>query len=145
MGSTPITVEPWQQSEFACECCGERSHTIRGELRDGRGATLAVYLAGWTENPAEHPDIYLALSLGPWGEDTSGDDRVNIPIVAFHDGATWQFGANDHGRLDDDPTLLGRRLGRDEILAHPRLAEIWALSDALWLGDPRLDEARAGR
>jgi hypothetical protein len=46
VGSTPITVEPWQRSEFACECCGENSHTIRGELRDARGSALAVYLAG---------------------------------------------------------------------------------------------------
>jgi hypothetical protein len=143
--SGPITVEPGERSDTPCACCGDHSHTVWGELLGGDGATLAVYYAGWIENPADHPELWLTLSLGPWGGGASGGDRATVPIVAFRDGDAWSFGAHDHGRLPDDETLLGRRLTREEVLAHPRIGEIWALADALWLGDPRIAEAAAGR
>jgi hypothetical protein len=42
----------------------------------------------------------------------------------------------------DESKLYGRALKRDEVVGTPLAANVFALFDAVWLQDPRIDELR---
>ena len=46
------------------------------------------------------------------------------------------------GRLTSDGELADSALKRSEIIATPLAPQVFALVDAIYMGDPRLDEIR---
>ena len=135
-----IEVELDTRSAGWCSICRARSHSIVGWLHAVGGGTLAAYNLGWCES-RRHQEIDLILTIGPWGDGADAEQRSCFPIVAWRDEAgAVQMSVQEHGRFEPSDTI-GRRLDRDEALAHERIADVWALVDILWSRDPRVAEA----
>ena len=131
-----IDVQTGDLESVPCDCCGSTSQLIRGDLETG-GNWLAFYTCRWT--PA-HPDkgVEFRLGTGNWSENTPKPER-------------WMFGATysrEHNgfMLDDlsgpDAYPMAVALDRDDILGTSFAAEAFAMLDAIFVKDKRLQEFR---
>lgn len=131
----------WNESSGHCDCCGNQSRTIWGDLSDASGAK-ATYFVQWTvDQPAHMPNFDMVL--GPWGEGTSPADRVLVSMVYQPRPGGGSFMVIDGaGRRADDRGICGRALERAEVIGTPLAQEAFALVDALWLTEPRIEAIR---
>ncbi|MGA0611234.1 hypothetical protein [Caldimonas sp. KR1-144] len=136
-----LTATFWNESAGHCECCGRTSRTIWGDLSDSNG-THAVYFVQWTVGAPEHPPN-IDLVLGRWGEGAEPSDRVLVSLLfqPGREGGSFMV-TSGHGRPADDRSVCGRALRREEVVGTPLAADIFALVDALWLSEPRIEEVR---
>lgn len=133
---------PWKESAGTCACCGRKSKTIWGDVSRS-GATLAVYFVQWTVGAPDHkPSIDLVI--GPWGEGTKLDNRFLVSLLYKPGGDGGSFMVIDgEDRLASKRSVCGRAMRRAEVVGTALAGEVFALVDALWLTDPRMQEARA--
>ena len=136
-----LTATPWKESSGVCECCGQTSRTVWGDV-SAADQTLAVYYVSWTKGSAKHPPS-IDLVIGPWGDGATPDKRVLVSLLfrPGPDGGSFMVIDGDT-RLEKKRDLCGRALKRTEVIGTPMAQEAFALVDALWVGDPRLEEVR---
>jgi hypothetical protein len=142
MNDARVVATFWNESMGRCECCGQTSKSIWGDL-SGADGTHAVYFVHWTVGtPAHHPTIDLVL--GQWGEGASPGSRVLVSLEyrPGEDGGAFMV-INGEGRSADNRRLCGRALSRDEVIGTPLATQVFTLIDALWLTEPRVAEVRA--
>jgi hypothetical protein len=132
----------WNESTGVCDCCGNRSKTIWGDLANSAG-TKAVYFVHWTLDQPEHMPNF-DLVIGPWGEGSSPADRVLVSLIyrPHPDGGSFMV-ASGKGRRADNRSLCGHALERAEVVGTPLANEVFSLVDSLWLTEPRIEEIRA--
>lgn len=124
-----------------CECCGNRSRTVWGYLRNG-DSLVACYFVQWTLTRVHDHGANFDLVLGRWGEGTSPEDRM-IVAVAFRviDGAP-QFMVID--AVDRPVARSGKlatvALSRGQVIGTPLATEVFAMLDSIWLDDSRIGE-----
>jgi hypothetical protein len=136
-----LRATPLKETSSTCECCGNVSKTICGDVSIPE-KTLAIYYVQWTVGSAEHyPNIDLVL--GPWGADADPSERVLISLVydPGPDGGGFMI-IDSEARPANSRELCGRALRRDEVIGTPFAQEAFQLVDAIWLHDPRIDEVR---
>ena len=112
-----------------CGDCGRSYSFVKGFVwRDME--PWAVYFAACHGHP-EH-EASIDVILGPWGED-SNDDHITFSCHLRTEGA----------RAVDAPTaaeggspVFGTLLSRETALLHERVADFWAVIDALVEQDP---------
>ena len=137
-----FTVETSGSNDYGpCECCGNRSRTVWGYLRRG-GYPIAAYFVQWTLTRLHDHGANFDLVLGKWGEGTSPADR-QIVAVAYRiiDGGP-QFMVIDAANrpVARNANLATTALGRDQVIGTPLASEVFAMLDAIWLGDRRIEE-----
>jgi len=77
--SAQLTATPWKESSGVCDCCGNASKRIWGDLSAGE-STIAVYFVHWTVGNADHfPNIDLII--GPWGEGAKPEARALVSLL----------------------------------------------------------------
>lgn len=132
----------WNESLGSCDCCGNQSKTIWGDLSDSSG-TKAVYFVQWTADQPRHlPNFDLVL--GPSGSGATPSDRVLVSLLYQpRPGGGSFMVVSGHGRRADDRGLCARALERAEVLGSPLAKEVFSLVDSLWLTEPRIEEVRA--
>jgi hypothetical protein len=132
----------WDESTAYCDCCGNQSRTIWGDLADASGAK-AVYFVQWSVGHPEHtPNIDIIL--GPWGEGTTPGDRVLVSLLYQpRPGGGTVMVTSGKGRRADDRSLCGRALERTDVIGTALANEVFSLVDSLWLTEPRIEEIRA--
>jgi hypothetical protein len=132
-----ISIELGNVSVSECECCGKRSHTMRGFVSDD-GAAYAVYFAGYTEG---HREIMatLVVSLGAWCEGSTPDERECVVMkVRNHRGKIEMMVVGVADCPWDDLQILGRMLERREALESPTIADFFHVADHVIERDHRL-------
>lgn len=128
-----LSLEPAGESVFDCRCCGRQSTTVHGYIWDEAGRTT-VYFAGFTDGHAERSANVL-LSVGEWGEGTTGDDRHVVVLhaksstdVDVVDPSVWPSAPDeallgktiDHSALSDADVDYVRDLARFALRNDPR-------------------------
>jgi len=136
-----LRATPLKETSSTCECCGKVSKTICGDVSITE-RTLAIYYVQWTVGSAEHfPNIDLVL--GPWGADADPGERVLISL-AYNpgpDGGGFTI-IDSEARPANNRALCGRAFKREEVIGTPFAQEAFQLVDAIWLGDPRIEEVK---
>lgn len=123
-----------------CDSCGHETRTFRGFVYDSNGA-FAVYACTFT---VAHPEsgVAMAISMRGWGD---GVDKDAKECVALE----WRLIDSGPGcRVVDaletrwaNEELFGRMLSREDALDSGRAKEAFAVSDSVWMNDPRLPQA----
>jgi hypothetical protein len=89
----------------------------------------------------QRPYVDVLVGIGDWSDDAPASARCSFYVrirstreqfeVTVCDGAESPWG---------DVTVLGRTLSRDQALAHPRIQEIFQITDHMMTGDPPVVE-----
>jgi hypothetical protein len=120
-----------------CDCCGApETRLTRFVKRDGDA--YAVYLVRYVDGQQMHPACAV-VSLGTWGVDGVPPDRVAFALRIPHHPDEYQVEVIDGAELAwKKSEILGRKLSRDEALAHPWLPEVYRLFDHMVENDAPL-------
>jgi len=143
MNNSPkLTVTPWNESSGTCDCCGRTSKTIWGDISSDED-TLAIYYIQWTIGAPEHnPNIDLIV--GAWGEGAKPEQRTLISMLyrPSSDGGSFMV-IDAEDRYAFKRELCARGMRRVEVVGTPLAQEVFALVDAIWLSEPRINEVKA--
>ena len=122
-----IEFEPANKSA-PCECCGGQTTSLtRFVYRDGNA--YAIYYATFSDS---HPDrvVVATVSLGEWGEDATPEQRVAFAMELRSTASEYQVGLIDATRSPwREAEVIGRKLDREEALAHPWVREAFHVAD----------------
>jgi hypothetical protein len=141
MLTTPLRTEIGGESGGTCDCCGQTSRTIWGSVLAAE-QTVAVYYVQWTvASPQHYPNIDLIL--GEWGDGTAGADRALVAMQyqpKVGGGSVRVIDAK--GRPPEHSDICGAGLARGEVIGTPLAQKVFAVVDAIWLGDKRIGDMR---
>ena len=93
------------------------------------GDAYAIYYVLFSEN---HPEHYASalISIGEWGNDAPPTERVSFYVRLRSGLRNFEVSVRD---ADESPwgnvEVLGRTLDRAEALAHPRIKEVFHITD----------------
>jgi hypothetical protein len=102
----------------------------------------AVYYVQSTLSHVEKNGANFDLILGRWGEGTSSLDRQVVAVRYHLINGKPEFMVIDAARRPAalNSELAAVALRRDEVIGTPLAAEVFAMLDAIWLGDNRIAE-----
>lgn len=136
-----LDVETSGTSGGHCDCCGTETRRVWGFVSDA-GEVLAAYYVGWTLDRPDH-SARFELILGRWGDEAGAGDRAWVVLehrVVEGEGA---FRVVDAPLPDDGKAeLAAAALKRDEVIGTPLAAQVFAIADAIFMKDARLEEVR---
>jgi hypothetical protein len=129
-----LAIEPGAQvSEHACPECGEPFQRVAGLIHED-GDAYAVYFASCYHH-GEHEAWIDVIFSATWQDGVDDHETFGCrvgPVKGQPDpAASLVTGAGAFG----DSSMFGRKLTRDEALAHPRLREFWAVVDHVLVND----------
>jgi len=135
-----LTVQPTGAKERGpCSCCGDVSRTVWGFVHAG-AATLAAYFVSWVPGKREH-DASFDLVVGQWGEGTSPADRQAVSL-AYRPSVRSFMVIDAAARPVNNPTVAGSALRRDEVVHGPLAKQVFAITDAIFEKEERIEEIR---
>jgi len=122
-----------------CSCCGGvTTRLTRFVYRDNDA--YAVYYAQFSSN---HPDrlVLATVSIGEWGEGSTPNDRVAFALRLGVTDEQYEVGVLSSGESPwSNSTVLGRTLDRNEALGHPRIKDVFEITDFMVAKDQPLKE-----
>jgi hypothetical protein len=129
-----IEFEPPHQT--TCECCGAETTRLTRFVHEDHAA-YAVYYAAYGR---EHPDeVKAVVSVGKWGEGSTPSDRIAVPLTLWQNDSEHGVTVVDASDSPwNDVELLGRMLNREEALTHPRINDIFHITDHIFAEDPEI-------
>jgi hypothetical protein len=138
-----IEFEPPEESE-PCECCGGRTTSLTRFVHSD-GNAFAVYYARFSDNHSDRV-VLATVSIGEWGEGSTPDQRCAFALRIWPGAEQHNVAVLDASESPwrDEP-FIGRTLDRDEALAHPRLQDVFHITDHMVLEDAPLREYLAGQ
>jgi hypothetical protein len=102
-------------------------------------AACAAYFVQWTLTRIDH-GANFDLIIGKWGDGATAADRTVVAVAYRLTASGPQFMVIDAvGRA---PKLASIALSRDQVIGKPVAKDIFAMVDAIWLGDKRIAELR---
>ena len=137
--NSPLRVEPDGESSGSCDCCGDETRTIWRYVRSGEQA-IACYFVQWTRRKPQHlPN--LDFLIGTWGDETVHDRRLVSWL--FNPAAKAFMAIDSVQRPAAKSPLCSQTLTREEVITNSDLMGFTTeLIDAVWLGDPRVQEVK---
>jgi hypothetical protein len=136
-----IEFAPEQEREFgSCPCCGEMTRRVWGYVYDCESST-AAYFVEWTPGHAREANVDLII--GTWGNDTSAVNRASVAVEykLLETGPAFRL-IDARTRRYADGKLASRALSREEASTDENRDRIFAILDAIYIGDPRLGDLR---
>ncbi|HMF15975.1 MAG TPA: hypothetical protein VKE98_02160 [Gemmataceae bacterium] len=136
-----LQVEPAGTNDYGpCECCGSNSRCVWGYIHSPEG-TLASYLVHWTLGRVTDHGANFDLILGKWNAEAMAADRclVSLAYRLFEDGPQFMV-IDGHQRPASKNELVGRVLGRSEVIGRPIAENAFAAVDAILAQDVRVLE-----
>ncbi|MBC7853535.1 MAG: hypothetical protein IAF94_08875 [Pirellulaceae bacterium] len=134
-----LTIEFEPPSTSACECCGgQNTRLTRYVTRDGNA--YAVYFAMFSElHDLQH--VSVLISMGDWDEEASPSARCAFYLRIRSTQEAFQVGVYDSEQSPwGEVEIFGPTLSREEALKHPRLKEVFVITDLIVEQDrPLLD------
>jgi hypothetical protein len=120
-----------------CEQCGEEHDSAVGlVLRDGRA--YAAYWAAWYPHERE---AWVDMTLGTWQEPDYPDNvTFGCRIGVFGGQTEPACSLVKAAQTRSDSPIFGRKLDRDEALAHPWLSSFWEVLDWVIVNDATMRE-----
>lgn len=138
-----FSLEQSDQSGGHCDCCGKETVRVNGDVFHGE-EFVSIYTVAWTKGQRSH-GAEFSFIFGGWGEGTTPMDR-SVILLDFYCSHERGFG---FGIADD---VLQRRgnlkefasnsLDRDALIGSPFASYLFAVSDAVYMKETRLDELR---
>jgi hypothetical protein len=135
-GVAVIRVEPDASKSSPCDCCSGVAFIANGYVYEDE-IPRGVYFLDWTEGHP-HRRAYLTVSLGDWGEGTTGEHRSSLGVLfqLSDDGAAgFQLADEPHRESD----FLGDFVPRDQAMAIGGLDHFWHIADHIAVDDPRAE------
>jgi hypothetical protein len=123
-----------------CDCCGTESMLASGFVHDSSGTTHAAYFVHWT---VSHPEkgAHFDLVLGRWGDGTQSSDRAGASLWFVPQKGFMVIDA-DERPFSKDQGLFATLLKRTDIVGTELAPRVFAVVDAVWLGDARIGDVR---
>jgi len=118
---------------YHCQRSGAAYRLVAGYVNDERGPH-SIHWAACHPHP-EHR-VYLDVLIGRWWTD-GASEPVTFSCEVHEDGSMTQDASL---ATPGEGELFGRKLRRDEALAHPWAATFWQVVDLVQLED---EDARA--
>ena len=135
-------IEQSGASDGLCECCGSFTKRAWGLVHRNSGEAVAAYFVGWVQHRPDHGATF-DLILGKWDASATKDDRYAIALDYQMAEGSPQFMVIDAvRRLAVYAELATSALQRSEVIGTPLAPQVFALIDAIYMGDSRLDELR---
>jgi hypothetical protein len=126
-----LRIEPGEGADPGiCPVCAGRTWAAHGFIFDGPDPRGLYYL-DWCDGEHEVRNVYVTLSLGDFGDDSSPGDRRAFGLYWTAAGMTL---AETPGR--DRPELFGRFVPRYEAEEHYELGELRIVADRIGTQDP---------
>lgn len=142
--ASTIRIEPGGSSTTGtCPDCGSQSRYVSGFVYRNNNAH-AVYYAGWTDN---HPErgIRLLLSIGRWGDGTTGKMRRRVGVDCRMGPDRPSFMIVDAADMPwNDEKLLGAAMTRAQVLSDPIRSDAFQILDHLVAEDRRIKSFLVG-
>ena len=113
-----------------CECCGGRTVALTRFVTED-GDAYAIYYIRYSMDHLERP-ASATVSIGNWGEDASPDQRNAFALKLRGNGVCVTDSEDSPWK---DVALIGRTLDREEALAHPRIKDVFHITDHIYLED----------
>jgi len=137
-----LQIETDGESGGTCECCGNETRSVWGYVRaQDRG--VAVYFVQWTCNKPEHSPNFDLL-IGTWGEENCKDKKLSSWILNAEPGGGGFMAIDGTDRQMSNSHLCDEALTRQQVINDPDLMEsTTSIIDAIWLGDPRIEEIKS--
>ncbi len=114
-----------------CDCCGGRTVSLTRFVTEEGGA-FAIYYIRFSETHADRPAL-ATVSIGDWGESASSDQRHAFAMELAPEGIRVIDASESPW---NETQLIGRTLDRDEALVHPRIKDVFHITDHMYLEDP---------
>jgi hypothetical protein len=123
---------------LCADCGGTTSTLTRFVHKDGE--PHAIYYARFSNN---HPrgDMALAVGLGEFGTDSPEAERhrVSFGLVLYVVDLRYQVAVVEPEQSPwSNARVIGRMLTRTEALAHPRIKEVFHITDHMVTDDPEI-------
>jgi len=131
-------IEHDSEHEQDCSCCGNTSHTIFGYVHADE-STLAAFCVKWTDgHELDNPPWFL-LSMGAWGDGSTGEERVTAGCILIQTDEGPRFSVVDSSSVEwRSPDLVGRHLTRDQVMGGELAAHFFNLLDQITLGSEQI-------
>jgi hypothetical protein len=119
-----------------CECCGAVTTRLTRFVSED-DAAYAVYYACMSDN---HPDeMKVAVSVGAWGDGSAPADRTAFALRLWQDESQFGVTVEDASASPwQSVELIGRMLDRSDALAHPRVKDVFHVTDHIFADDPEV-------
>jgi hypothetical protein len=134
-----LRIEPTGAKEHGCSCCGAVSRTVWGFVHDG-AATLAAYFVSWVPGKQEH-DASFDLIVGRWGDETSAQDRRAVSLRYRASAGSFMV-VDAASRPVNNPTVAATALLREDVVDQPIARQVFAITDAIFEKEERIEEIR---
>jgi hypothetical protein len=103
---------------------------LQGEIHEGPGVAAVFYAALYTHGDVR--DVFVDVIAGTWGsEDYSDHYTFTVRTGPVEPDGQIASTMIDGGESYPDDPLFGQKLRREEALARPDVARLWALSDTV--------------
>ena len=136
-----LELELVRRPEGTCNCCGKTTKRVWGFVHHPRG-TVAAYYVSWTIGKQDHGAAF-DLILGAWGNNGGCEDRATVTLdYRVGEGGSWFRVENAAEHFLAGNQLSGHSCTRADVIGTPLAEQVFAIGDAILLGDPRLDEVR---
>jgi hypothetical protein len=122
-----------------CECCGNKNTRLtRFVTQDGDA--VAVYYAVFSSGHPENGVIGV-VSIGEWWEGTGPESRDAFAFRLWEGPENYNVSITDAQESEwGDVDLIGRKLSREEALAHHLLSDVFHITDHMTSEDPAIRE-----
>jgi hypothetical protein len=119
-----------------CECCDAAMTRLTRYVSED-DAAYAVYYACMTD---DHPDeVKVAVSVGIWWEGGTPADRTAFALRLWQDDSQFGVTVEDAAASPwQSVELIGLMLDRSEALVHPRLKDVFHITDHIFADDPEV-------
>lgn len=93
----------------------------------------------WTIGHLNEPGANLDLVIGPWGDDTSAEDRASVALIhrELPDGSPSMMVIDAADRPVSHGNLAKAALAREDVIGTPLAEQVFALVDAIYEQDTR--------
>lgn len=134
-----LEIEFEEPSTFTCECCGGITSRLTRFVYQDDDA-FAVYYALFSDGHRDNGVVGI-VSLGEWGEDGIPSSRVAFAFRLWEGQDNFNVTITDANESDwSDVEILGRKLSREDALAHPWINDVYHITDHMTDEDPEIRE-----
>ena len=117
-----------------CDCCGQDTWQVNGDIEALEGAWIAFY---WVRFSPAHPEAYpvFRFGTGDWRDSAQDDARWVFGVEYDQEQSGVRLMDLSQERGDVRATYLDRA----DVIDTPFAQEAFAMFDAVFMGDRRLE------
>ncbi len=140
MTASVIIEQTGSNDTGVCDCCGRASRSVWG-LASSATEGLAVYYVHWTLGHVLDRGANIDLIVGRWGNGTMAADRSAVALAyRLLDSGPAMMAIDAGSRSFSQNSLVGRVLGRSDVVGTPLAQQAFAIADAVLAQDGRVAE-----